>query len=318
MNNNQSQLLLPSPKISKVLLAFDAFLLISIIGMFFAINGVFREQMRKEVIQKTITAEIFNNIRLEAKAAYVFDVAKGRVIFKKNENLQLPLASLTKLMTALTALELAPKNSQITIKKEFLKEEGDTGLLPGETWKLKDLMNFSLVVSSNDGARSVASVVGAVNLKTADFDLGRKDFITQMNSVAQKLGLKQMYFINENGLDEGNIAGGYGSASDVANLLRHIIVNKPELLEATKYQSTTISSETKKHLAKNTNEELGQIPGLIASKTGYTALAGGNLAIAFDASIGRPIIVVVVGSTEKGRFSDVQLLVNASLNYIKK
>ena len=75
-------------------------------------------------------------------------------------------------------------------------------------------MDFSLVSSSNDGARSIASVVGAFDLKNQDYNLGRKNFITKMNTVAQGLGLKQTYFINEDGLDVGDSSGGYGSAID--------------------------------------------------------------------------------------------------------
>ncbi len=117
-------------------------------------------------------------------------------------------------------------------------------------------------------------------------------------------------------MDDGETSGGNGSAVDVANLLKYILINHPTLLEATKLDSTTISSFTKRHLAKNTDESIGEIPGLIAGKTGYTALAGGNLVVAFDASIGRPIIVVVLGSTESGRFNDMEQLVGASLEYI--
>ena len=71
-------------------------------------------------------------------------------------------------------------------------------------------------------------------------------------------------------------------------------------------------------MAKNTNIDVEKIPGLLASKTGYTTLAGGNLVVAFDASIGRPIIVVVLGSSQEGRFKDVQSLVNASIKYVSQ
>ena len=72
------------------------------------------------------------------------------------------------------------------------------------------------------------------------------------------------------------------------------------------------------HVAVNTDLDIGKIPGLLASKTGFTALAGGNLVVAFDASIGRPIIVVVLGSTEDGRFTDVAQLTSSSLAYINQ
>ena len=67
------------------------------------------------------------------------------------------------------------------------------------------------------------------------------------------------------------------------------------------------------HTATNTNEVVGSIPGLIASKTGFTDLAGGNLVVAFDAGINRPVIISVLGATKDGRFTDMEMLVNASL-----
>jgi D-alanyl-D-alanine carboxypeptidase len=269
-------------------------------------------------VAKITETHTFDDIALTAKSAYVLDVATNNVIYQKNSNAQMPLASLTKLMMALTASDLLPKDSQIKIRKEFLQEDGDSGLALNESWKLSDLLDFSLVTSSNDGARSIASVVGAFDLKSDDLTLGRKDFITKMNLKAQQMNLKQTYFINESGLDIAGTttSGGYGSATDVATLLKYILAHKPELLEATKYPASTVSSNSKSHKIKNTNIDVGQIPGLIASKTGYTSLAGGNLAIAFDASMGRPIIVVVLGSTEAGRFADVQALVKASQQYV--
>ena len=306
--------------ISKTLLAFNAILVLSILVTIFVIYVALHKSSKNEVkSEQLVMSHIFDNTYVEAKSVYVFDVIKNKILYEKNETVQLPLASLTKLMTALTAVELFPKDSHITIKKEFLREEGDTGLLADESWKLKDLLDFSLIASSNDGARSIASVVGAFDLRTTDYNLGRKDFIVKMNLRAQELGLGQTYFINESGLDEGGVSGGYGSAKDIAKLVQYILMNKPELLEATKYPTTTINSLNKiTHTAKNTNENINRIPGLIASKTGYTALAGGNLALAFDASIGRPIIVVVLGSSEKGRFRDADTLVKASLDYIRE
>lgn len=306
--------------ISKKLLVLNALLVIAIVFMVFLIYGLLNKPVVKEevVYNEQISSAIFDSVELEAKSVYVFDIVKNEVIFKKNEFVQLPLASITKLMTALTAVELIPENSRITIRKEFLAEEGDSGLLAGESWRLKDLLDFSLTVSSNDGARSVASVIGALNLNTEDYDLGRKDFISKMNENAEKLGLKQTYFINESGLDNGAVSGGYGSAIDVSKLMEYLIKNHTEIVEATKYQKIEVDSLDKTHTAVNTNFDVNQIPGLIASKTGYTNMAGGNLVIAFDASIGRPIVVVVLGSSIDGRFTDVSKLVEASRIYVSQ
>jgi D-alanyl-D-alanine carboxypeptidase len=288
-------------------------------GLFLVYGAVHKPKQVAYVEEAKVAGTTpFDNLKLGAKAVYVYDLLQHKVLFKKDEFVQLPLASLTKLMMALTAVELLPKNSEITINKEFLQEEGDTGLLVNESWKMKDLLDFSLVVSSNDGARSIASVAGAFDLQNADLDLGRKDFIRKMNLKAQELGLKHTYFVNENGLDIGDVSGGYGSAIDIATLMQYMLENEPDVLEATKYQSITVNSESETHTGTNTNIDIGKIPGLLASKTGFTDMAGGNLAVAFDASIGHPIIVVVLGSTLDGRFDDVSKLVDASFKYVEE
>jgi D-alanyl-D-alanine carboxypeptidase (penicillin-binding protein 5/6) len=309
-------------KIPVWLFVLNAILVFVAVVLVFFIYNIIGLKKITQVIKKETTdwsvaqSPVFDNIKLSAKSAYVFDMANQKILFQKNSEAQLPLASLTKLMTALVAMNLSPKDSHITIRKEFLTTEGDSGLLAGENWKLSDLLDFSLVVSSNDGARSVASVIGAELANTNDFNLGRLDFIKQMNKEAQTLGLKQTYFINETGLDENDTeAGAYGSAEDVAKLMEYMLTNKPEILEITRYADSTISSLSTTHNAESTDTAINKIPGLIAGKTGYTALAGGNLAVAFDASIGHPIIVVVLGSTEQGRFDDVVSLVNAAMKY---
>ncbi len=305
--------------IKSILHILNVALIITILVLFFAIYG---SQRTPKVVAESVADEKqwvqIQNVSVTGKAAYVYDVVNKRVLYKKNELEQLPLASLTKLMMALTASDFIAQNTDIKIRKEFLNEEGDNGLLANESWNLSNLLDFSLVVSSNDGARSIASVIGATKLNTTDYDLGRKEFIKEMNAKAKELGLSQTYFINESGLDIGGTSGGYGTAIDIANLLRYVLENKPELLEATKYKKIEVDSVQKAHVGKNTNQEVEGIPGLMASKTGYTELAGGNLAVAFDASMGRPIIVVVLGSTQDGRFKDVQTLVNASLEIISK
>ncbi len=308
-------------KISKKLYIFNIVLVLAVVFMTFLLyqNSIQKkvEKIVKAKVEKKSLA-MFENVNVKAKAVLVYDLADNRVLYAKNEGTQLPLASITKLMTALVATELLPKDSKITLKSEFLREEGDSGLAVSESWNLKELLDFSLVTSSNDGMRSVASVIGAVKLNSKDYDLGRKDFIEKMNKRAKELGLAQTFFVNETGLDVGNVSGGYGSANDVTSLVKYMIRNRPEILEATKFQKLTIDSDTKKHTAKNTNDIVNEIPGLFASKTGYTDMAGGNLVVAFDPSLGKPIIVTVLGSTQDGRFTDVETLVDVTLDYLNQ
>ena len=111
----------------------------------------------KEADKSAITIDPFRSIKISAQAVYVFDAQTGGVLYAHNEEAQLPLASIAKLMTVIVAYEEIPLQSIITITLKDLDAEGDSGLLEGERWKLEDILGFTLMVSSNDGARALAT-----------------------------------------------------------------------------------------------------------------------------------------------------------------
>lgn len=256
----------------------------------------------------------FDTVTLKAKAAYVYDIAAQKALFAKNENESLPLASLTKIMTAITAADAAPDTTLVTINAKDLKQEGDSGLYGNERWTLGKLLQYTLVVSSNDGAAAVASSIGSL-VRASPSENNTQAFIGAMNSKAQNLGLTSMRFYNPSGLDvDKTQAGAYGSAHDVAELLALALKRYHTIIEPTRYASfETTSIDNIIHKAQNTDVLASRIPGLIAGKTGYSDLAGGNLAIIFDAGIQHPVAVVVLGSTYDGRFQDIDALIRASI-----
>lgn len=262
----------------------------------------------------------FSEVILTAKAAYVYDIRDNKVLFAKNENVPLPLASLTKLMTSLVARELTPESSVITVNDQALESLGDTGLLRNEKWSLEDILGFSLLTSSNDGVRAVALSLGALSTAETSPAIAIGDFVKAMNLRADALGLENTYFLNETGLDESETEGGaYGTAEDTAILLEYLLLNHEELLAATReVRENFLSLDNHLHVATNTNTIAASIPGLLASKTGLTNIAGGNLAFVFDPELGRPTIVSILGSTEKGRFDDARILIQATMEYIKE
>lgn len=250
-------------------------------------------------------AKSFSDIQLEAKSAYVFDIFKNEPIFELNAHSQLPLASLTKIMTAIIAMENIPQDSFIEIKNEAVSQEGDYGLKLGEKWQVLDLIDSMLVSSSNDAAFALA--LGS--------NKQINEFVALMNNKAKELSLMQTYFFNPTGLDVyQDIAGGYGSAKDIASLLNYSLKNHPSLLRSTSLEKIDINSR----FFKNTNALIEELPGVIASKTGFSHLAGGNLAMIVNIGLQRPVIIVVLGSSEKGRFEDVKKLYYESLNYLIK
>lgn len=277
-------------------------------------DGIITDKLGDTEEVGVVEKNYFEDLILEAKAVYVLDIASGEVLFEKNAETQLPLASLNKVMVALAASNVVSDDTKVTITTSDLREEGDTGLLRDEKWNFRRLIDFALVVSSNDAIKAIASVAGralAVDGESPD-DL----FVKRMNDTARNVGLTQTYFLNGSGLDLTKvISGGYGSAHDTTLLFEYILKNKPEILEATSFDKITISSDNKAHIASNTNKAINSIPNIIASKTGYTDLSGGNLVIVFDAGIMRPVAITVLGSTYDGRFSDMEKLVRAVLKY---
>ncbi len=251
---------------------------------------------------------------VEAKSFYVYDISENKTLFSKDEHLKLPLASITKIMSGLVALDVMPDTTIITISKNDIILEGDSGLIVGEKWKLKDLLNFTLIESSNDGMGAIASTLNSYEI------INNINAVGMMNKKAKRLGLKDTVFINETGLDiDDNMSGAYSSAYDVSLLLKTIVRDNLDLISSTNKQSKIFISESNiKHTASNTNVYMNQIPGLIASKTGLTDLAGGNLAVILDVGFMHPVVIVVLGSTTNGRFTDVIKLANITLSKLSE
>ena len=258
----------------------------------------------------------FANVNITADAAYVWDVTNQRALYNKNAGAQLPLASLTKLMTALVAYERLGEDIAIAIPLEAILEEGDSGFSSGQEFEAGSLIDLTLISSSNDGAHALAAAAGnAVNLERNHTNKNvTESFLELMNRRAEEIGLSQTYFTNPTGLDASvSRSGSYGSARDMAFLMEHIVIHQSEILERTTNQSLDIHDEVGNVLtATNTNEIATDIPGLIGSKTGFTALAGGNLVVAFDVGLNHPVVISVLGSTRDGRFEDVRTLVQST------
>jgi D-alanyl-D-alanine carboxypeptidase len=260
----------------------------------------------------------FPAVALEAKAAYVYDLREGKALFAKNAEARLPLASVTKLMSAVVASDLAPDYDTVKVSPDALATYGDSGLAVGERWSLKNLLDFSLLTSSNDGIHAIALALAATNKANASEAEVVGDFVAKMNTKAQALGLANTYFLNETGLDESETKNGaYGSAKDISTLFSYILTTRPELLEATRESAAVfVSLDQILHPGQNTNILVSDIPGVLGSKTGFTDLAGGNVVFAFDPELGHPIVIAVLGSTADGRFEDAKKLVDATMRYI--
>jgi D-alanyl-D-alanine carboxypeptidase (penicillin-binding protein 5/6) len=255
----------------------------------------------------TPTVDAFAGITINAKSAIVYDLKTKQVLYEKNANAQLPLASVTKLLTVYAASNVLSPSSQVRIGTTSINDAGDLGFTTGETFAFSDIARLALVASSNNAAEAIAETARA-RQATSTSNL--------LAGAASALGLSQTYAVNGTGLDlDTKNAGAYGSARDIAFLSGVLLSKAPATAHATTQMSVSATSEQGiVHTLPNTNPGIVHVPSPLLSKTGYTDLAGGNLVVVFDAGIDHPVAVVVLGSTEEGRFTDVNTLVSSTLN----
>jgi D-alanyl-D-alanine carboxypeptidase (penicillin-binding protein 5/6) len=264
----------------------------------------------------SLTLAKIDDVPIRAEAAYVWDVVGQRALYQKNADEELPLASITKLMTALVAYELVPDDTLVTISSAAAAQQSGGSFKAGEVFPAKKLADFALISSYNSAAYTLASSVGEL--------LGEEDsvvqFVAAMNVRAEELNLNTLKFSNPTGLDVSTTAdGASGSAKEISFLMEYILKNEPDILIPTVTKSARLYNTVGDfHEANNTNNILADIPNLLGSKTGYTDLAGGNLTIAYDGGFNRPIIITVLGSTWSERFSDVKKLIAATEEVISK
>lgn len=279
----------------------------SVLGILAAVSPLLEKE--EPVIEEVVEAprpDAFADVYVQGKAAIVYDLTTGEVLYEKNAEAQLPLASLTKLLTVYAGTTALEENSPVTLTASALSAEGESGFMLGETFTFKDAAKLTLVASSNDAAEAIAEAAQEKRGIAGS---------ALMASAAQAAHLSQTYAVNGSGLDEDTtMSGGYGSAKDVAILAGALLERAPEIARATTKPSVSVTSTSGiPHTMQNTNQGVVSVPGALLSKTGFTDLAGGNLVVVFDAGIAHPVAVVVMGSTVEGRFADVERLMDATL-----
>jgi|GEM_PF-879826 len=242
---------------------------------------------------------VFQNINVTADAFLVFDITNNKEIFSKNANIQKPIASLTKIVSANVILETVPKETVFTITPYAEKLNGLHGLQTGESYTRDELLEFALGISSNTAIATITD--------------DSTSFVSSMNAYAKKVTKRDtMYFRNTTGLDtEDNQSGGVGTVYDVLDVLQDGTKRFPELFTSSIKNNFFISTQGK--MFPNTNITLDHIPSVRSSKTGFTNRAGGTLAFIFEAEPGRTLAIIILDSTFSDRFTDGEKLIQATL-----
>jgi D-alanyl-D-alanine carboxypeptidase len=226
---------------------------------------------------------------VSAKAAVLMEAVSGEVVFAQNPDLRLPMASTTKIMTALVALEEMPPETVITVPPETVGVEGSSiYLTAGETLTLEDLLYALLLESANDAAETIAvAVAGSV-----------ADFASLMNRKAAALGLENTCFQNPHGLDAD---GHYTTARELA-LLTRAALQDPVFREicGTRRKTIPLHGTEGVRLLLNHNKLLGSYEGCIGVKTGYTRKTGRCLVSAAERD-GVTLIAVTLNAPDDWR-----------------
>lgn len=239
--------------------------------------------MKKAVISLLIVfCMVFSSVNtcaLSANSAVLIDGDTGKILIEKNSDKQLPMASTTKIMTAITAIEAGNIDRTISVKKEYTLVEGSSMYLkPEEKLSLRDVLYGLMLMSGNDAALCIAGECG-----------GLKNFVQKMNDNAKKLGLTNTHFDNPNGLDGKTH---YTTAYELAQITAHAMQNEifHEIVGTKNYK-------TKLRAMKNHNRLLWLCEDAVGVKTGFTKKSGRCLVSAAEKN-GRRLIAVTLNAPD--------------------
>ena len=202
-------------------------------------------------------------VSVSAEGAVLINGATGQVLWGKNADKPLSMASTTKIMTALLLCENADLSEEIIATEEMVTVEGSSmGLLPGDRVDYRDLLYGMLLASGNDAANTVAlSLAGSAD-----------KFAALMNKKAAEIGMANTHFVTASGLDA---AGHYSTAHDMALLARYALENPAfKAAAAAKYATLEYGNPPYRRTLKNHNKLLWNYEGAIGVKTGYTKKSG--------------------------------------------
>jgi D-alanyl-D-alanine carboxypeptidase (penicillin-binding protein 5/6) len=239
-------------------------------------------------------------------SAILIDAADGTVMLQKNAGRRRPIASTTKLMTALLTLEEAKPGDVFRAPVyDAGPAESKIGLRAGERMRVEDLLNALLLESANDAAATLA--VGVAGSRPA--------FVRQMNAKAAELGLRDTSYANPVGLDDPD---NYSSAHDLATLARRLLRNRT-FSSVVRKTGAVLDSGARRRVIANRNDLVGRVPGVDGVKTGHTRTAGYVLVGSASGRLGARVISVVLGDpSEAARDADTVALLRYGLAQFKR
>lgn len=252
------------------------------------------------------------DLNIKSKAVVLMDSSNGKVLYQKNMNDKLSLASVTKVMTILLILEaidnkIINMSDMVTIS-DYASSMGGSQLYleQGEMRSVEELLNAIIIESANDACAAMGEFIGGSIEK----------FILMMNEKAKSLGMKNTHFVNSNGLPADNH---YSSAYDIA-LMTKEVCKYPDVFKISSTWQKTIKigkNNDKERLLNNTNKLLKMNDNVDGLKTGYTADAGHCISATGKKGDLRLIAVVLNAPDSKTRFEEANKLLNYGFSNYK-
>jgi D-alanyl-D-alanine carboxypeptidase len=249
---------------------------------------------------------------IQAKAVYCVNLRGNQTLMERNADKQLPVASLTKLVTALVTLDSMKLDQKVTVPEHIKKiPKTVVGLKPGDTFTVRDLLHGLLIGSANDCAETLACA----------YPGGRAKFIAAMNKKVRSMGMRNTHFYTPSGLDRKNdtsdddkkpeVDSNVSTAREIAGIAKEAFSNATVRAICLKKSHVMASCcGNKEYAVRTTNKLLRDNLPLVGGKTGFTAKAGHCLASEFTP--GRNIfLIVVLGSPD--HFRDTRLVYHKAL-----
>ena len=263
-----------------------------------SISGFFQGTSNQDPNKNVIKIISVENPELELGAGAAISVESdlfgtNNVIFEKNANTQLPIASLTKLMTAVIVLDNYNMSDTVVVGKTAgAQDPRKQDLKIGDVLSVENFLDIMLVGSSNISAYALSEIIG------------EQKFVELMNQRAIDMGLKDTFFADPTGLSSKNVS----TASDLAKFAEYIIKNYPKISSISKVEEMYIP---KFGNIINTNQLLGEFPEIVCSKTGFTSAASGCLLMVVNNPKNNNYLInVILGSSE--RFYEMKKLISWS------
>jgi len=255
-------------------------------------NNTNQEESENKTDGIGVTETDLTKINVKSAISIETDLINDKeIIFEEESELSLPIASLTKLMTAVISFENYDLLDTITISKDADSQLSmQTDLKLEDKFSVDEILHIMLIESSNKAAYALAEQIGENN------------FVLLMNQKAQLLGLENTFFADPTGLSPKNVS----SANDLVVLIKYILVNYPKIAEI-----STINSYELENFGtiSNTNYLFNEFPNIILSKTGFTNYANGCLVSVLPNSQENDYIInIVLGADD--RFLEMRKLIN--------